>query len=614
MGMRWPLTLLLPVLAPVPVLAQGLWRGPFLNDVTSDAVTVVWETPTLTTATLRYGLLDPPEIVIDVTAPATHHAVRLTGLLALTGGAGQEVRYELEVTGEAQPRGGVFSTAVDGGTPFAFVVYGDNRSNAIQHEAVVAAIMSEPTPFRFVVSSGDMVSDGQVEADWDQFFEIEAPLLADYPIYSAIGNHEVDDGHWGVTRRIFELPTDQPPASGEESYYQFIYGNAQIIVINIEVDGLYRIGPIVWGPQEVWLREVLNNPIAGVEHRFLIVHQGPYSSKPGRSGNLLLRLWLDELLDEGVTAVISGHDHYAERGWAGNGLPYAIHGGGGAPLYDTLGPRVTPDHTVVYSESTLGYLLIEVDGPLAQIWTKGLDGGVVDYFAYGDPITPECTTAADCTVPPVYACPGGSFECLHRACAWANCETGVASLLACVPIIADDCAADLAGSCAGTARCVGDVPYAYCECPDAPVGDCATTADCSGRPPPVPGCAGTYVCVDLACEFVPDDGICATPDPDGGPMGEDGGPIPGDPGAGDAASAGDPASGGDDRGVATGDPTVALGDSYLAGGDVDVDSTPGDRDGPTAVPGGCGCSGAGAPGSFLWLLLLAWRRSRSPTA
>ena len=82
--MRRAIILAAVLTTPNLALAQGaLFRGPFLNDVTMDAVTVIWESPTPTTGVIGYGINSPSENTVSSGTPSTYHAVRLTGLAAL---------------------------------------------------------------------------------------------------------------------------------------------------------------------------------------------------------------------------------------------------------------------------------------------------------------------------------------------------------------------------------------------------------------------------------------------------------------------------------------------------------------------------------------------------
>lgn len=499
--------LVFALFSAVTAEAQSVFRGPYLNHVTSDAVTVVWESPTPTTGVVRYGAAALTQQAASST-PATHHEVRLTGL-ALLVPPGGEIRYELEV--DAQVSAGIFRTMPPAGTPLRFVVYGDNRSSPEQHQLVVDALLTEPN-INFAINTGDLVSNGEDESHWDLFFPVATPFLKNTPLYVAIGNHEIDGGDWDVTQRLFVMPTDVAPASNNEGYYRVIYGNVELIVLNVEVDNLYTV-PLLAGDQEDWLEQVLADRAPGVEHRYVFLHQGPYSSKVGRNGNFWLRQWLDDFDAAEIDAIFSGHDHYAERGWAETGIWYVIHGGGGAPLYNTQGPRVTDDHTIVYGESRLGYLTITIDGPKAHVELKGLAGEIVDEFSYGNAAVPECVLDNQCGPPPANACPGGQWDCHRSACQWV-CDSSSSSLIACATDRA--CEDRIGATCAGTPVCehpsLNPLSW-YCLCELPP--DCAVDGDCANRPSPIKGCTGTWACVNEQCEFttkmcmplVPDAGV-----------------------------------------------------------------------------------------------------------
>lgn len=606
---------LAPLLLAVPLELHadaGIFRGPYLNNVTSDAITVLFENPTAVTGVLRYGVNQPNEQTVTISTAQKHHEIRLTGLAALAT-PGSRFVYELEVDGVV--RSGTFYTALTGRTPFSFIAYGDNRSSEPQHQAVVDALLAETGPIRLAMSTGDMVSSGDNEPQWDDFFRIEAPFLANTPTFLAIGNHEVDRRNWDIGRRIFQHPVNVPPASGDESYYRVAYGNVELIVINVETETLYNgILSLLAGDQEDWLEEVLANPLPNVDHRFVFIHQGPYSSKPGRNGNFWLRQWIELFKMSGIDAVISGHDHYAEWGFSKYGVPYFIHGGGGAPLYDNKGLRVEGDHTINYGISELGYILIGIDGEKARFELKNLSGGVVASFEYGNAAQPQCSIAADCGGPPAFGCPGGSWECHRSACRY-TCEQGTSSLVTCLTDQA--CVSAIGAQCPGDVRCerpgINPLEY-YCACDIPP--DCTQNADCANRPPPIEGCAGTWACQDDVCEFSPVV-VCEPPAPDAG--------VPEDAGSAEDAAA----------------PTPDLGTAADAAESPDVPSPSPDaassspdahdaHDAPDAATSiardagvndppeeGCACgvlepATAGGLGHLAWLLLalLLWPRRR----
>jgi MYXO-CTERM domain-containing protein len=558
---------------PGPALAQGVFRGPLLQSPKPDEITLVYESPSPSTGVVRYGVGAPSGQTVNTGAAATHHELRLTGLSAL-GPPGTEIRYELEVGGTVHA--GSFLLPPAAGSPFRFIVYGDNRSSPAQHQQVVNALMADTPRSSFAINTGDLVSSGQDEGDWDEFFPVANPFLAQTPLYMAIGNHETVINNWDVTRRIFVLPTDQAPASNEEGFYRVLYGNVELIVINVEADNLYTVSFLA-GDQEAWLEQVLATRTAGIEHRFLFIHQGPYSSKVGRNGNFWLRQWLPDLATAGIDVIFSGHDHYGERGFAENGIPYVIHGGGGAPLYETLGPRTTSDHTIIWGESRLGYATVDIDGPKATIQLRGLAGEVLDQFSYGDAVAPACQQASDCGPAPTHGCPGGGWACEKNACRYA-CGPGSGSLIACAT---DRACEDLLTSCQGTPTCqhpsLNPLGW-YCECVLPP--ECQAAADCAGRSSPIPGCTGTWGCEDEQCEFTAE--LC---------MPVDAGV---DAGAADSGTQ-SPIDGGVDGAIADAGQladAAAPADTGLSG------------EAPPAASG-CGCETSSGAGPELWLWLSA---------
>src|SRR5262249_43424957 len=69
-----------------------------------------------------------------------------------------------------------------------FIVYGDTRSYAEAHRRVMERVRSEVPDF--LLGTGDMVDEGSREDQWQQFFDIEGPLLRDNVLYPSVGNHD----------------------------------------------------------------------------------------------------------------------------------------------------------------------------------------------------------------------------------------------------------------------------------------------------------------------------------------------------------------------------------------------------------------------------------------
>ena len=463
--------------------AVDLVRGPYVQSVTDSAIVVVWDQDVSAPGEVHYGFGGAIGEVAT-SGSGTHHEVRLEGLLADTA-----YSYAVFDTDGPLSEEYTFRTAPLGVAEFRFVVYGDTRSDHAAHQAVVDAIDDEPD-VALLVNTGDMVSDGEVEEQWDIFFEVEHDLVASVPVYGVIGNHEEHDGDVSHFLDSFVLPRNSPEP---EHYYSFDFSNAHFVVLDghVQVDAWYLCAArslfmdgCFNAEQVAWLEDDLTRASQreDIDHIFVFTHAGPYSSKEGRSGNAHMRLLQDIFLNTGVTAIISGHDHYYEHGLTGVGIHYMISGGGGAPLYDLSSASWDP-HEVYANESIHHYIVLDVRGPVVEVRTQTPDGRVLEEFTIGD--EPECIDHVDCVIPST-ACDGATRLCINYACVF-ECPDPTAD-----PVQADtgettpDAGPDLPST--------SDLP---------PDGDAATTGDVAQAD----GTADTGVVTPAAAqEGAPDEG------------------------------------------------------------------------------------------------------------
>lgn len=306
-------------------------RGPYLQAPGPSTMTICWETDLPSTSRVEYGAgpqygqnasgivyQQEPSMEEDVYAGVLptgyQHEVVLEGLQP-----GATVHYRVlsapEPTADA-----TFTVLPESGQPFNFVVFGDTRSHAEDHALVIAAIMLEASDSVFAIHTGDLVSVGGVEAQWDEFFAIEAPLVRQIPLMAAFGNHELAGG-----RTLFEAAFKAPPTSTSTSdlHYSFDVGPIHVAVIDpYELD---------FDPHEDWLAEDLDSSTA--RYKFLVTH-APLFTFSNHAPAVDLREWLVPLCEStGVQAVFMGHNHLYER-FFGHGIQFVVTGGGGAPLYD----------------------------------------------------------------------------------------------------------------------------------------------------------------------------------------------------------------------------------------------------------------------------------------
>jgi predicted phosphodiesterase len=309
----------------------GLRKGPWLMDLRADSIVVMAEreeagplhvsarplgAPGEGDGAVR-GL--PATVEVDAPADATLHELTLPGLAP-------GMRYAYTVTGRGVTAAeGSFCTPPRVASPFRFAIYGDTRTQRLRHAEVVRGMMREGA--EFVIHTGDLVSDGRDEDDWQDFFDAATPLLRNVPLVPVIGNHEMQSrlrSGEGNYRRYVHLDESGP---SPELDAVVRYGDVRVVLTSSYDD---------WsGPSRDWLDRELAKARREVPAGwiFVVMHEGPRSSGPHGDNEELRELGVERLLRRHrVDLVISGHDHAYERG-EDDGLRYLVSGGGGAPLY-----------------------------------------------------------------------------------------------------------------------------------------------------------------------------------------------------------------------------------------------------------------------------------------
>jgi acid phosphatase type 7 len=332
-----------------PALAGGrITKGPWMQHVTPTSAVVRVEVEPPAPVTLEVGLSAAvgstdagAGSVIESREVRSLHTILVKGLEPGT-------RYPFTVRAHGGPKYGAITTAPAdaSGEAFRFLVYGDNRTDDAAHAAVVRAMVASASSF--LVNTGDMVEHGGSASQWQTFFDIEASLTRERPIFAVVGNHELVEGAGADYVRYFgpaELPkaivapaptiTGVPlhdagvlPLSLDQLSGTFRWSNARFFMINGMVS-------YTSGPTRAWLDQVLAESDAepGLVWRIVVVHHGLRSSGPHGDNKLLQEANVaDVLRAHKVDLVISGHDHIYERGFA-DGLSYLVSGGGGAPVY-----------------------------------------------------------------------------------------------------------------------------------------------------------------------------------------------------------------------------------------------------------------------------------------
>lgn len=319
-----------------------------------------------------------------------------------------------------------------GVTRFTFLSYGDTRSSqdgtsaqATHSELVtnmLATINSMKTsdyPVKFVLQSGDAVTNGKDVKQWNaSFIDVVSRFTkdADIPYYLIPGNHDVTTAiavntgtrNNGLKNYLSAMAKMIPPDGSPRrlsGYPTYAFGYGNTFVLGIDSD----ISPDK--TQYNWVKAQLE----GLDRtRFVNVivflHHGPFTSGPhGKTpepATLGVRSrYMPLFRTHHVNAVLGGHEHlfehYVEHYTDASGkhrMDLVITAGGGAPLYGYDGEpdataylaagassKVTLDHIVKPSakseENPYHYVIIRVDGSKLSLEVVAI-GAASNYKPY----------------------------------------------------------------------------------------------------------------------------------------------------------------------------------------------------------------------------------------
>jgi hypothetical protein len=357
-----------PVLDVALVGARGarVVRGPIVQAATGRPTTLRFDTDVPARAAIE---LDAGRRLASAGgALAVHHEVVVDGLAP-----GREVRYRVVVDGAVGPELSFHAPPARGET-VRFAVYGDTRGGHVVHGQLIEAMLGEAPDF--VLGTGDLVTRGHDEADWQRFFEIAAPLLARVPLWSAAGNHDL--GQTGDEERRFAELFATPAVAGRPSWaswYAFDVGDVHVVALDSNAYDRPE--------QEAWLRaDLAAARAAGARAIIATVHHGPYSRGPHGGSPIAVARYVPILVAGGVDLLFAGHDHIYMRGER-DGLRYVVSGGGGAPLYPIKcgvagKPRCAVADGAALALSANHYLSVVVDGGTLEVCPRRPDRSLLE--------------------------------------------------------------------------------------------------------------------------------------------------------------------------------------------------------------------------------------------
>ena len=360
----------LALLLATPTVAHAKPKGPWAQMVTDHSAEVrVEPSPGAGPVTVRIAPDGHPELAKEQQVPRS--AVG-TVLVAPFEGLSPATSYAVTVTSDGVVASSGFVTAPSASSqaPVKFLVYGDNRTDAVAHRAIVAGMGREASDF--LVHTGDYVDVGGQPGYWDTFFSIEEPLIGRKALIGTVGNHELFESGGGEWLSYFGASGSQAPKGPDGAPlldFTARWGSIRFFMLN---------GFVGWksGPDREWLEAELAKADAegDLSYRIVVTHHSPYSSGLHGNNDLFAAAGLPELLvRHKVDLVVAGHDHSYERGFTG-GLRWIVSGGGGAPVYGRAGHA---DGSQKF-ESTQHFLAVTADRERLTYVAKRIDGSIVE--------------------------------------------------------------------------------------------------------------------------------------------------------------------------------------------------------------------------------------------
>jgi hypothetical protein len=332
------------------------------------SVVAQWRTVDETTraSTIRYAVgANLPASALTQSATGLQFGFKATGtqiyrvhqahLCNLTPGTtySYQVGGKDPITGEHFSPVYTFHTAPDiTAHPDAEVVFGfvgDSRGGYDVWQQLIDQLASHAPDL--ILFSGDAVTVGLTQYEWEDFFTRAEPLFATVPVVSAHGNHEVNAVNY----------YSQLALPGDQQNFGLDYGFAHVTVANDTPDDPSAITGAY--------HDLLESDLAAhASARWKIVmHHQPLWSASTRHGSsvTLQQAWQPVFDQNHVDLVLNGHDHDYEvskplvgssvQTTSDNATVYVVAGGAGAELY----PNGT-DFWTQYSESTYSAAILHV--------------------------------------------------------------------------------------------------------------------------------------------------------------------------------------------------------------------------------------------------------------
>jgi acid phosphatase type 7 len=220
-----------------------------------------------------------------------------------------------------------------------------------------------------ILFSGDAVTFGPIQNEWDAFLAAAEVLTPDVPWISAHGNHDQNSANYFS---IFAMP-------GDEENYSLDYGAAHLTVAN---DTPLDLASITGETASFISNDLVAH--AGAAWKLVMHHKPAWSASENHGSDVLLQsTWAPIFEANSVDMVLNGHDHDYERtfpmkgdqvkGTPAEGTIYVVAGGAGASLYNA-----GKGFWTAVSESTNHFVILRVRTGRLEYTAYREDGSILD--------------------------------------------------------------------------------------------------------------------------------------------------------------------------------------------------------------------------------------------
>ena len=325
-------TLLVLFLLCADVYAARIIRGPYIEDPTQTTMILKWQTDEATPSWLEYGPTPRCNQIMTLTPAGTQHKAVLYGLVP-----NQDFCYRVYVNNSAgdgvqEPVTGTFRTLYSAERKVVnFLALGATGADIplplpdgtpVVDEAAAArtqlAALMEQEKADFLIHTGNMTHSGLNEDADREFFEPFKNILANTPLFVALGPNEYgpdreNQDSKSFLRTNYSRYHDMSWSKATPKYYSFDTANARFIFLDTNVaEGA------VWAPeigeksaQVQWLKTTLAG--AGEKWKIVVMNAPAYSTGTrGPNGEVAANL-IKIFEDYRVKLVIQGGDADYER-------------------------------------------------------------------------------------------------------------------------------------------------------------------------------------------------------------------------------------------------------------------------------------------------------------